>query len=499
MAPRRYAGTVTAPDFPPDADWVNAPRPLALADLRGKLVVLDFWTSCCINCLHNLSQLRKLERKYAREVVVVGVHSPKFAGERGTAAVRDAVRRLGVRHPVVNDPGHRLRDAYAVRAWPTLLFVDPSGKVIGVHEGEFDPQALDDTLASMTAEFTAKGLLDRRPLSFAPVGEAEPAGELRYPAKVLADPAGGRVFVADTGHHRVLEVDAETGAVRRVFGSGEGGFVGGPAAAARFHMPHGLALHEGTLYVADTGNHAVRGVWLGEGRVWTVAGTGEQQRPGTVDRPGRPVALNSPWDLAVSSVGLRLWVAMAGAHQVWEVRLPGAQTARPWAGSGVEDLADGPRAQARFAQPSGLALDEPGHRLFVADSEASGVREVAFGPGGAVRTLVGEGLFDFGDADGVGPAVRLQHPLGVAWDGSRLLVADSYNHKVKVLDPATRAVRTLAGTGEPGHRDGPLAEAQFAEPGGISVAGQMVYVADTNNHAVRVLDLERGEVRTLVR
>jgi DNA-binding beta-propeller fold protein YncE len=499
MAPPRYAGKVNAPDFPPDADWVNATRPLTLADLRGKLVVLDFWTSCCINCLHNLSQLRKLERKYARELVVVGVHCPKFAGERCTASVRDAVRRLGVGHPVVNDPGHRLRDAYAVRAWPTLMFVDPAGKVIGVHEGEFDPRALDDTLASMIAEFTAKGLLDRRQLSLAAASDAGPAGQLRYPAKVLADPAGGRVFVADTGHHRVLEVDAENAVVRRAFGSGEPGFVGGPARAARFDMPHGLALHEGTLFVADTGNHSIRAVWLDEGRVWNVVGTGGQRRPGTVDRPGRPVALNSPWDLVVSSVGLRLWVAMAGAHQVWEVRLPGVQSAQPWAGSGVEDLADGPRAEARFAQPSGLALDEPGHRLFVADSEASGVREVAFGPDGAVRTLVGEGLFDFGDADGVGPQVRLQHPLGVAWDGSRLFVADSYNHKVKVLDPATRQVRTLAGTGEQGFRDGSLTEAQFSEPGGISVAGNLVYVADTNNHAIRVLDLERGEVRTLLR
>jgi DNA-binding beta-propeller fold protein YncE len=497
MAPLRYAGKVNAPDFSPGADWVNTSRPLSLADLRGKMVVLDFWTSCCINCLHNLPQLRKLERKYSREVVIVGVHSPKYTGERTPEAVRHAVRRLGVVHPVVNDPDHRLRDAYAVRSWPTLIFVDPAGKVIGVHEGEFDSQALDDTLASMTAEFTARGLLNRKPLRFSIPGEAIPTGTLRYPANVLADRACGRVFVSDTGNHRILELDPVTGSVRRTFGSGEEGFEGGQASRARFNMPHGLSVHGETLYVADTGNHAIRAVWLPEGRVWTVAGTGVRGPvPGS---ESRPAVLASPWDLAVSGVGLRLWVAMAGSHQVWEVQLPGCGDARPWAGDGVEGLADGPKAAARFSQPSGLALDEPGHRLFVADSEASGVREVALGPEGAVRTLAGEGLFDFGDTDGVGPQVRLQHPLGVAWDGVRLFIADTFNHKIKLLDPETQAVRTLAGTGEPGYRDRPLAEAQFNEPGGLCVADDKVYVADTNNHAVRVMDLATGQVRTLIR
>jgi thiol-disulfide isomerase/thioredoxin len=496
--PLRYAGQVNAPDFPPGLDWVNVPRPLSLRDLRGKVVVLDFWTYCCINCVHMLPLLRKLGRRYAREVVVVGVHTPKFPGERDPEAVRQAVVRLGVGHPVANDPDHRVRDAYAVRSWPTLMFLDPAGKVIGVHEGEFAYQAVDDLLASMLAEFSAHGRLSRGPLPFELMtGGGEPTGELRFPAKVLADPAGGRLFVSDTGHHRVLEVDPTTGAVRRTFGCGEPGFIGGPAGKARFRDPQGLARHGECLYVADTGNHAVRCVYLDENRVELVAGTGEQARPGQTGGNCPGVPLNSPWDLAISSMGLRLWVAMAGSHQVWEINLT-ARTAAPWAGGGVEGLTDGPKAEARFAQPSGLALDEAGGRLFIADSEASAIRAVGLAPTDPVRTLVGAGLFEFGDEDGAGDEVRLQHPLGVAVDGiDRLVIADSYNHKVKGLDPDTRRVRTLAGSGLPGLRDGPFAEAQFSEPGGVSVGDGLVYVADTNNHAIRVLDRGRGEVRTL--
>jgi hypothetical protein len=438
--------------------------------------------------------LRKLERKYAGELVVVGVHSPKFPGEHDVAAVEHAVRRLAVGHPVVNDRDFRVWRAYAVRAWPTLMFLDPRGKVIGLHEGEFDAETLDSVIADMIAEFDAEGTLDRRPMSFTAREENAPDRPLFFPGKVLADEAGGRLIVADSGHHRVLELSLPGGAIRRAFGSGEAGLWDGPMESARFHGPQGMARAGDSLYVADVENHAIRRIDLTDGRVETVAGTGEPGRGPSSGGAARSVALRSPWDVTVH-VG-KVYAAMAGSHQIWRLDAAAGIIA-PWAGSGRENIVDGPRADAQFAQPSGLALDEKAGVLYVADSEVSGVRAVELKADGRVRTLVGKGLFDFGDVDGVGPPVRLQHPLGLALAGGMIYIADSYNHKIKRLDPKTADVHSVFGDGRPGLRDGPAAEAQFSEPGGVAAAGGVLYVADTNNHAIRLCDLARGVVETL--
>lgn len=423
---------------------------------------------------------------------MIGVHSPKFPGEKSPEALAHAVRRLAVGHPVVNDRDFRVWQHYAVRAWPTLMFIDPRGKVIGRHEGEFDYDEMDRALAVMIEEFDREGCLDRRPVSFTAKQENEPDRPLFFPGKVLADPAGGRLFVADTGHHRLLAVGLQDGRLRQVFGSGRPGLADGPADAAQFHGPQGMALRDDALLVADAENHALRRVDLATGRVETVAGTGEQARgfrPGT---PARQTPLNSPWDVAV--LDGRVFVALAGSHQVWEYDA-GRDTISPWAGSGRENITDGPRPDATLAQPSGLAADGPRKRLYVADSEASGVRAIDLSSDGQVRTLVGRGLFEFGDTDGA--AVRLQHPLGLTMHDGGILIADSYNHKLKLLDPQTKEVHTVAGSGRPGVRDGPAREAEFSEPGGLSAAAGRVYVADTNNHAIRYLDASAAEVRTL--
>jgi sugar lactone lactonase YvrE len=430
-----------------------------------------------------LPQLRKLERKWSRELVVVGVHSPKFFGERDTESVRQAILRLNVGHPVVNDRDFQVWQAYAVRAWPTLMFIDPRGRVIGKHEGEFALEPFDELLTRMIAEFDADGSLDRRPLELA--ADAPPSdAPLRFPGKLLADEAGGRLFVSDSGHHRIVVADL-AGRVQRVIGTGAPGFDDGPAHAARFNQPQGLVRHGNTLYVADTENHAVRAVDLTTGAVTTLAGTGG---------PARDTPLSSPWDLAI--VDGTLYVAMAGTHQVWAMPLEGGRIA-PHTGNGQEALVDGALDQASMNQPSGLATD--GHRLWVADSEASAIRVVDPGRGGTIRTVVGEGLFEFGDEDGIGPAaVRLQHPLGVAWHDGVVWIADTYNHKIKRLDPDRAECRTFAGSGEAGHADGPRGSARFSEPSGLGVAAGRIWVADTNAGAVRTVALDSGAVTTVV-
>ncbi len=487
-----YIGSrVRAPEVPPDLQWLNAGRPLRLADLRGKVVLLDFWTFCCINCMHVLTDLKTLERKYPRELAVVGVHSAKFTHEQDADQIRQAILRYEIEHPVVNDHEFRVWRAYGVRAWPTLVVIDPEGYVYSTASGEGHREDLDETVALLAGRARRENRLNETPLSL--VLERERAGStaLSFPGKVLADEATARLFIADSSHNRIVVADLE-GQVQAVAGTGAQGAADGPFDAATFHHPQGMALDGEALYVADTENHLIRRLDLRARTVETMAGTGAQARRFDEAGPGRAVALNSPWDLA--RVERALYIAMAGSHHVGVMDLE-TNEVRPFAGTGREALMDGPREMGALAQPSGLATD--GRVLYVADSEISAIRQVELGPRGALRTLVGLDLFEFGDVDGAGPQVRLQHPLGVALAGGRLYVADTYNHKIKALDPETRACATFAGTGRPGFEDGGADEAGFWEPGGISAAGGRLYVADTNNHAIRVVEVNRREVATL--
>jgi DNA-binding beta-propeller fold protein YncE len=224
--------------------------------------------------------------------------------------------------------------------------------------------------------------------------------------------------------------------------------------------------------------------------VKTIAGTGQQSHEYGASGPGRSVALSSPWDLQL--VGRTLYIAMAGPHQIWKLELDKQQIST-FAGSGREARLDGATAEAAFAQPSGLATD--GKTLYVSDAEANIIRAIDLGANGQVQTLVGGDLFEFGDVDGRGDDVRLQHPLGLARWNDKLLIADTYNHRIKLLDPAARAVKSFVGAGKPGQSDG--AKPSFYEPGGLSVAGDKLYVADTNNHAIRVVDLKTKKTSTL--
>jgi sugar lactone lactonase YvrE len=437
--------------------------------------------------------LRELEHEFANELVVIGVHSAKFPAERESENVRAAVQRHELHHPVVNDGDFAIWQSYAVRAWPTLMFVDPKGSVFGKHEGEFPIEPVRKLLREAIAEFDAEGAIDRTPLPTTPLPPV--GGALRFPGKVLADNVGSRLFIADSGHNRIVACDFE-GNVSLVVGSGEPGFEDGEKTEARFDHPQGMALSDdgARLYVADTENHAIREIDLVSGRVTTVGGTGEQghQRTGG---PALQTSISSPWDLTFA--GDLLWIAMAGTHQLWTLDLDAGQLAVA-AGTGVESIHDGPLLEATFAQSSGItAIDDV---LYTADSETSSIRRVD--PAlDRVRRLVGRGLFDFGDVDARGDSVRLQHPLGVEGgvenEANVVYIADSYNDKIKRLDPATREVVTLFGGDARGSADGEWRAAEFWEPGGLSRAGKRLYIADTNNHAVRTADLERGEVTTI--
>ena len=439
-----------------------------------------------------LPQLRKLEERYPDELAIVGIHTAKFPAEKERENLRNAVMRYDIRHPVVNDRDFTIWQRYAVRAWPTLYLINPAGMVLGKHEGEFAFEDFDRAIGGLVTEYDRLGLLHRRAERWPLEREQEAAGRsIAFPSKVLADGAGGRLFIADSGHHRIVVATLE-GELLDVVGRGSPGLADGDYADSAFHNPQGLSLEGDALYIADTENHAVRRVDLAARRVETVAGTGEASVRLLESGEGRSIALRSPWD--VEAVNGIVYIAMAGTHQIWSLDLS-TGVLRPFAGTGVEGLKDDSLARSWLAQPSGLATD--GAVLFFADSETSSVRAAALDPDGVVTTFVGSGLFDFGDRDGTGDDVLLQHPLGVAYHDGLVYIADAYNNKVKRLFPATREVRTLYGDGEPGLRDGSGPDARLAEPGGLSVASGRLFVADTNNHAVRVADLDGGPLRTL--
>ena len=486
--------------------WINSAGPIRMKDLRGKIVVLDFWTYCCINCHHVLPALAKLEEKYKNEVVVIGVHTPKFFAEQKTENLRQKVREYGIKHPVVNDANQVLWQTFGVNSWPTLIVLGPRGELIGRESGEVPFEALDKFIGTKVASYRARKELDETPVKFFPENEKPDETPLLFPGKVVADAAGKRLFIADTAHNRIV-ISGLNGQDPKPIGNGTPGLVDGDFAKAQFNRPQGMCLVEGTLYVADTENHALRAIDLKARKVATVAGTGHQTHNFRAHGPGTGTSLSSPWDVVHVPGSKMLLIAMAGQHQIWRYELD-SKIVEVWAGTGREDVGDGPIDRAAFAQPSGLATD--GEHHFVADSEGSAIREITPSPKGPKVTTVvgthdleqGQSLFAFDDVDGQGDEARLQHCLGVAFANGELYIADTYNNKIKQYDPKTRAVKTLAGTREPGDadsvdKDGKPSVPRFYQPAGLSVADSTLYVADTNNHEIRSIDLKAQTVKTL--
>ncbi|MGW5444705.1 NHL domain-containing thioredoxin family protein [Streptomyces asiaticus] len=469
---------VRAPELIGRGGWLNTGgTDLTLTDLRGRIVILDFWTFCCVNCLHVLDELRELEEKHRDTVVIVGVHSPKFVHEAEHQAVVDAVERYEVHHPVLDDPELATWKQYAVRAWPTLVVIDPEGYVVAQHAGEGHAHALETLVGQLEAEHAAKGTLRRGDGPYVPP-EPVPT-ELRFPGKALSLP-GGTFLVSDTTRHQLVELAADGESVVRRIGAGERGLTDGTSERARFSEPQGLALlPDSTVAVADTVNHALRRFDPATGEVSTLAGTGRQWWQGSpTEGPAREVDLSSPWDVAWFAD--RLWIAMAGVHQLWTYD-PEAGTVRAAAGTTNEGLVDGPAEEAWFAQPSGLAAT--GDRLWIADSETSAVRYVERdGKGFTVRTAVGTGLFDFGHRDGAAEQALLQHPLGVTAlpDGS-VAISDTYNHALRRYDPATGEVSTLA--------------TDLREPSGAVLADGDIVVVESARHRLTRLRLPEEAVR----
>jgi thiol-disulfide isomerase/thioredoxin/sugar lactone lactonase YvrE len=490
-----------APEFPTGMDWINVPAPLTLQQLKGKVVLLDFWTYGCINCIHMIPVLEQLEAKYGDALAVVGVHSAKFENEGKTNNLREIVQRYGLKHPVINDAAFTVWNTYrpyGVNAWPTFAVIDPRGNMYAVQAGEIPFEAFDKVIGGMVDYFDGLKEIKREPIKLALESDKQPASALAFPGKVRVDITGGRLFIADSNHNRIVIADLKTYQILDVIGSGERGLKNGSYTEATFDKPQGMAIDGNTLYVADTNNNAVRAIDLTARAVTTIAGTGRQAyNPTGSSATPAEFDISSPWDVELGT-NKTLYIAMAGMHQLWQLDLA-KNYLMPLAGSGREGLQDGPAADAQLAQPSGLFFRDG--TLYFADSESSSIRALDLSKF-TVRTLAGptdNNLFDFGDVDGGLGKSRLQHALGVTGgpDGT-LYIADTYNSKIKQWKPDTDTVTTLFGlANKAGFKDGGPDVAQLYEPGGLAFADGKLYVADTNNQAIRVIDLAANTISTI--
>ncbi|CAM8917987.1 unnamed protein product [Rhodiola kirilowii] len=498
------------PEFPPKLDWLNS-APLHLGkELRGKVVLLDFWTYCCINCMHVLPDLEYLEKKYRDSpFAVVGVHSAKFDNEKDLEAIRNAVLRYDVTHPVVNDGDMYMWRELGVSSWPTFVIVGPSGKVLAQLSGEGRRKDLDDLVAAALLFYGQKKLLDNTPLPLSLERDNDPlllASPLKFPGKLFVDALNNRLFISDSNHNRIVVTTLDGNFIVQIGGTGEEGLQDGTFDDATFNRPQGLAYNakKNILYVADTENHALREIDFVNETVRTLAGNGTKGSDYKGGRKGSIQLLNSPWDVCVDPANEKVYIAMAGQHQIWEHDTADGAT-RAFSGDGYERNMNGSSStNTSFAQPSGISLSPDSKELYVADSESSSIRAVNLRTGGS-RLLVGgdplfaENLFKFGDHDGVGSEVLLQHPLGVlCGDGSQIYIADSYNHKIKKLDLMSNKVTTIAGTGRAGFKDGLATTAQLSEPAGlVQTPNGRLLVADTNNSIIRYLDLNKKDPELL--
>jgi len=481
--------TQTLKTIASQTSWLNTSRPITAEDLEGRILLLDFWTFCCINCMHVIPDLKYLEEKFGADLTVIGVHSAKFANERDTENIKNAILRYGIEHAVVNDFDFSIWKKFGVRAWPTFVLINPQGTIEQVYSGEGNREEAAADIEKLKAKYAGK--INTAKLPIALEKDKMPESVLSFPGKLDYAADKKLLIVSDSGHQQIVLMEP-SGTITETIGSGKEGFKDGSFEEAEFRRPQGVLFKDGLLYIADTENHALRLVDLDKRTVTTLAGTGKQGYERQANNtPALSTPLASPWDLAFYPDDKHIVIAMAGTHQLWSYDIAN-KTVSVIAGNGRESIDDGKYPYNSLSQPSGLSVADG--KLYFVDSETSSLRVYE---NGEIKTLIGSGLFDFGYKEGTQGEALMQHALGVYAEEKSVFVADSYNHSIRRFDIAQAKLRNFAGQGKRGNADGQPFLASFNEPNDIVRIGNALFVADTNNNAIRTIDLNTGKVATL--
>ena len=480
-----------AQNFPDGYDWINVDEPLSLEKLKGQIIVLDFWTYCCINCMHMLPAVAALEKKYEdKPVVFIGVHSAKFFNEQDKKNIENAVARYEISHPVVVDRSMSIWRKYDVSGWPTIIIMDPNGTIVYKQSGEGQKESIEDTVDVLLEKHSKTGTLTK-PLNIEHK-ISQNKTTLSFPGKLSI--SKDKIALSDSNHNRIIVTDL-SGKIEHVIGNGKRGFSDGTFETATFFRPQGVIWKNNTIIVADTENHAIRKIDLVDKKVTTLVGTGHQGPWISQGGKGKEISITSPWDLAQKDN--LIFIAMAGNHQIWTYDME-SDIAKPFAGNGYENIIDGEKQQAQLAQPSGLSTY--GTKLYFADSEVSAIREIDLDTN-QVKTIVGHGLFVFGHKDGHIDEALFQHPLGVYASKNKIYVADTYNSAIREIDLETNQVKTLVGKtdmkGICRLDDASCDSLGLYEPSDVELFQNKMYITDTNNHLIRVYDMNSNVLQTL--
>ena len=480
--------------FPEGLSWINTASPLSLQELRGHVILLDFWTYSCINCINVIPDIKSLELKYQEQpFVIIGVHSPKYDNEKSVENVKAAIKRYKIDYPVIVDNDCLLCDKYGIKSRPSFILISTNGKIIGAASGEGKKDLLNSVITSALVQGKNENTLAKERINLTVTADDETL--LAFPRGIEIDTEGKFLFIADSSHNRIIQIELmqpDKGKIINVIGNKEPGLQDGTYGIARFYQPQGLEYHKGLLFVADTGNHVVREIDIRRKNVRIIAGSGKKGYTSQYFGDSLTANLSSPWDLTVGEP--YLYITLAGSHQVWRLDLK-TREIETFVGTGKEGLTDGTGESISLAQPSGIDLD--GHRLYFIDSESSALRYFDLNSGETV-TCIGKGLFEFGMKDGTFDEAQLQHPIGIEAIGDQVYIADAYNHAIRMADIPIRILKSVIDS--PEHKvciidDKTSGEPPLYEPHDVIYHHNKLYIADTNNHTIRCFDLETRQLK----
>ncbi len=483
-------------EFPKTYSWLNSKKNITLRKLQGNILVIDFWTYCCINCIHTLQTLDYVDEKYTNKpVTVIGIHSAKYPNEKDQKNITEAIKRYDVKHPILVDQQMHLWRQYGINAWPTILFVAPDNTIEYKHAGEISKEEISEILDDMLDRHKNSLAKVRSDVYSKVVKKDKDILTLSYPGKLSISQNGSLLAISDSSNNRIIICERKTGKIVEIIGSGYKGMLDSSFDASMLNNPQGICFDKNFLYIADTGNHSIRVADLRTRHLITIAGNGDKgiHLGYATKYIAKEISLVSPWDVAI--LGRMLYITMAGTHQIWAYNIE-EKTIIPFAGNGLEEIRDGELAKAMFAQPSAIAIQK--EDLYIADSETSSIRSINIKKN-YVSTIIGIGLFSYGMEDGSFISAKLQHPLGICVVNNDIYIADTYNSAIRVIRLNEKIVETLIKKDATSYCDFSSKECDVLglyEPSDVKYYDNKLYIADTNNHLVRIFDLKTNILST---